>query len=376
MLYGKTLRVTSWLQSKLLVITSLHTGAGDKTKKLASIGGVGSARLHLQPMFRAATALALNPRLLSLDVDQPSILSELGHPDLCVIGKVNHFDDSRVAGFSMATLAAVARLKSRNTKIVLLYCDHLAPLHCVRGSLYRDLLALSDQIIVPCRAMADRAKQFVCASAPITVIEDPWQVGLHPYKALEPRSTLRLGWFGNANNIVFLQAKIGELMSSIDSVTSVDLVILSNSAGLKKAEAAFNSSLHLAVRPWRLELVEWDDSLQPGQLEQVLGSVHVVWLPSNPESPIKGGVSHNRLVDAVRSGSLVVASSMQSYLELAPLALLGPDHGLLINNLVPEYNRLIAKHEALRSVLLKRFSPTLNLAHWQHLLKQMLTTCK
>ena len=93
---AKIVQVNSCLESKLLVITSLDGGSGDKTSKIASIGGVGSARLHLRPLFRASLALNLKPRVLSLDVDHPSILNDLGSPSLCIIGKINHFDDSRL----------------------------------------------------------------------------------------------------------------------------------------------------------------------------------------------------------------------------------------------------------------------------------------
>ena len=144
----------------MLVITSLDGGSGDYTEKVTSIVGVGSARLHLRPLHRASQKLNLNPRVISLDVDNPSILGQLGDPEICVIGKVNHADDLRMAGFSMAVLAAVAHLKARNVRIALMYCDHLAPLNCIRGVLYRDLLALSDQVVVPCKAMADRVRPF------------------------------------------------------------------------------------------------------------------------------------------------------------------------------------------------------------------------
>ena len=49
--YSKNVQVSSWLQSKLLVVTSLEGGSGDYTDKLTTIGGVGSARLHLRPLF-------------------------------------------------------------------------------------------------------------------------------------------------------------------------------------------------------------------------------------------------------------------------------------------------------------------------------------
>ena len=373
---GLDVRVRSWLESKLLVITSLSGGSGDKTDKLASIGGVASARLHLQPLFRAASELNLNPRLLSLDVDRPLIISELGQPDLCVIGKVNHHDDTRAAGFAMATLSAVARLKARDVRIVLLYCDHLAPLPCVRGSLYRDLLVLADQIIVPCKAMANRAAEFLQRPTNLTIIEDPWQVRLHNYRNIRERVPLRLGWFGNTNNVFFLRDKLCDLMRKINVVPSVELSILSSQVSLDIVKEEFSSSLGSAIIPWRLELFSWDDFRQPDQLEQFLESLDVVWLPSNPDNRIKSGVSHNRLVDSIRSGSVVVASDMESYKELSKLALIGSNHGELINKLVPEYNRLISKYQPLRSELLKRFSPIRNQALWKRELEEATKLCK
>ena len=131
---------------------------------------------------------------------------------------------------------------------------------------------------------------------------------------------LRIGWFGNSNNVLFLCENLQELMSSVSAVSSIEFVVLSNKVALDRAQVAFQESLSSAIRPWRIELICWDDSRQPTQLEQVLGSVHVVWLPSNPESPVKGGVSHNRLVDSVRSGAIVVASNMESYQELSQVA--------------------------------------------------------
>ena len=91
------------------------------------------------------------------------------------------------------------------------------------------------------------------------------------------------------------------------------------------------------------------------------------------KSPVKGGVSHNRLVDAVRSGSIVVASNMQSYQELGQIALLGTDHGVLINHLIPQYERLARKYEVLRPSLLSKFSPEINLNSWRQLLSKMMS---
>ena len=208
------------------------------------------------------------------------------------------------------------------------------------------------------------------------MIEDPWQVVQQDYQPPEKGLPIRLVWFGNANNSIFLCEKLEQLMRNIDCAPSIELVVLSNAIGLEKVESSFRRLSPFAIKPWKLELIQWDDSLQPAQLERILGSVHVVWLPSNPNSPIKGGVSHNRLVDAVRSGTIVVASEMDSYIELRQLALLGSDHAAIINKLVPQYERLALKYSGLRQSLLKRFSPDLNHLQWTRLLRQSLNENK
>ena len=44
---------------------------------------------------------------------------------------------------------------------------------------------------------------------------------------------------------------------------------------------------------------------------------------------------------------------MDSYRELSQLSLFGSNHSDLINRLIPEYNRLIAKYDSLRNGLLR-----------------------
>ena len=107
----------------------------------------------------------------------------------------------------------------------------------------------------------------------------------------------------------------------------------------------------------------------------MLGSLYVVWLPSDPNSPFKGGVSHNRLVDAVRSGSIVVANKMQSYEELSQIALLGSDHGSLINRLVPQYERL-AHNIGIEACSLESVCTELNLITWRRTLNELLQNNK
>ena len=160
------------------------------------------------------------------------------------------------------------------------------------------------------------------------------------------------------------------MMSSVSAASRLSLWFYLTTA-LDRVQVAFQESLSSAIRPCVLNLFV-GDSRQPTQLEQVLGSVHVVWLPSNPESPIKGGVSHNRLVDSVRSGAIVVASNMESYQELSQIAILGSNFGYIINRLVPQYKRISQKHNSIRGNLLCQFSPILNQKNWNNFLRFIL----
>ena len=140
--------------SDVLIITSLNGGAG--VTEVSTLSGMASAKVQLIPLAKAADELHLDVRVLSLDIDKPSVLNQLGTPSLCFISKINHFKTARVDGFAMAVLSAVSRLKAIGTKIVILYCDNIASLSCSRGHLYRDLLRHADHVVVPSQEYVEK----------------------------------------------------------------------------------------------------------------------------------------------------------------------------------------------------------------------------
>ena len=77
---------------------------------------MASASMQLIPLSKAANQLGLKTKMLSMDIDKPSILNQMGSPDICFISKINHYDDERVKA-AIAVLAAVARLKAIGSKI-------------------------------------------------------------------------------------------------------------------------------------------------------------------------------------------------------------------------------------------------------------------
>ena len=170
----------------------------------------------------------------------------------------------------MAILASVG-MKARKVKVVLMYCDHLASLDCVRGSLYRELLLLADHCIVPSQAMARLARPFLSDSSELTVIEDPWQLRLQPYPELKKDGTLRIAWFGNNSNAGYVCERLESLMRTINSVPSVEFVMLAKKLAIDMVKPVFEQSLPLAQRRWSFVPHLWDHVHQPDQLESVLG---------------------------------------------------------------------------------------------------------
>ena len=74
--------------SDVLIITSLNGGAG--VTQVSTLSGMASAKVQLIPLAKAADELHLDVRVLSLDVDKPSVLNQLGTPSLCFVSKINH----------------------------------------------------------------------------------------------------------------------------------------------------------------------------------------------------------------------------------------------------------------------------------------------
>ena len=359
------------ISPSLLVLTSVHAGAGsfsfDQLKQRAS------DRLHVQPLKLAADNLSIPARMLSVDVDRPSVLNNLGSPSICVVHKINHHDDSRLDGFAMAVLASVTRLKLTGTKIVLSYCDNLASLDDSRGLLYRDLFRLADRVVFPSDSMRKLVTKWLLPDTKTYLIEDPWSLRLQPYPAYSSHKPFRITWFGDVLNVKYLLEQLPSLMKSCSSPISYELHIVTKDKAFPLIQKLFNSIERSSRGSWKLFLHQWISSQHPSQLENLLSSSHVVWIPSDPNDPLKAGVSHNRLVDSVRSGCIPLASKMSSYLELSRVSILIDSYVHVLDNIVSHYDRLSAKHTSLREEQLSRFSPELNLQKWTELLNELVS---
>lgn len=355
------------IDHKALILTSSSSYTGI-VKNINELTGAGSVKMHMIPAYDAASELKFNPKVISLNTDKPSILNQIENPSLCIISKINTYDQNAFEGFAMATLAAVARLKARECKIICLYCDHLASMNDVRGKFYKDILKLSNNIVVTCKGMSDLVKPFIGNESALTIIEDPWQTKEQEFKAYKTGETLKIAWFGNTLNITYLAKIIPSLINGTKTSISYELKILGTSSTLEHINKIFQKSAS-QKHNWCIDLNLWDNYNQPNQLEKFLGDAHIVLIPSDPLDKLKAGVSHNRMVDAVRSGCIVLASPMQSYLELREIGLIGSDLPGLLNEAPSHINRLGEKYAKRRGDLLSKYDPLENKKKWITLLK-------
>ncbi len=154
-------------------------------------------------------------------------------------------------------------------------------------------------------------------------------------------------------------------MTNCDVANSYELTVLSDLESCNRIEKLIDSSKK--ARPWKVRKCEWDIKY----LETELAEAHIAIIPSDPNSMMKKYASHNRVVDAIQAGCMVIASPLKSYLELKRCILIadnGVDFATLMNSGLQEYGRLTYKWDKYRSNILSRFKPEVNLKNWENCL--------
>lgn len=334
---------------------------------------LASNRIQLEPARRAVIELGFAPTLLNLRAEKPTCLQLLGKPSCCIVGKLSHPDETFAQNILLANLAAISILKSQSIPILVNYSDNLAATgNSAVESLYRSLLWHADAVIYPCQAMQQLGQPWISPNNPPQewIIEDPWQVEEQPYRPLKPNEQCRVIWFGHSSNLQYLLKELPKLLESCNTHASYELTILSDSGTQKRVKQQFQKLPHR--KPWTLRCIPWDNSSQPGQLAQELGRAHVAIIPSDAQDKRKLAASHNRAVDAIQAGCMVIASPLPSYKELHKLLLLSEDFSETINTGIRQYSRLTTKWKIHREKHMQIFSPDSNSRKWKNLIASSL----
>lgn len=351
-----------------LFCTNHGTEPGNCTQSILSGRFLrASTRLQLRPALQAAQTLDDASWVLSLQDASHKLLTELGEPKACVFSKLISQDPQQQLQVATTALAVAARMKAKGVPLVLMYSDHHAAEAGVAADLMRDLLRLADLTVFPSRSLQEITQASGYCQSEQTVIEDVCLLPAQPFRQLASSETLQLIWFGHRSNAGYLVDQLPLLLKA--RVTQpVQLTVLTEAALLPQLKTLLQQQP--TPKNWRYRLKAWDPHNQPTQLSNELNNAHICWLPSDPQNPRKAGASHNRLVDALSSGCLTLASPLGSYRELAPIALLGDRFDQLLTQAVQENSNLIKHCATKRDELLQRFQPLANALKWhQTLLK-------
>ena len=361
-------------KKSLLALAFFIDKTGDITNFFLSKthGSMASARIQVLPAINSAKTCGIELKVASLDSEQPGDFFEIGNPSYCLIGKMSANTQEKAHQMIIANLAAIFRLKGKGCKIITLYCDNIFDQNNILSDFYADIFSVSDHIIFPSEALKAITSKYIHPKTKTHVILDPWQITKqHIPRKLENKDQIKLLWFGSNKNIDYLLEVFPNLLSSCNSSNSYELTILGTKYSINRV-----CDLVRDIKPncknWCLRLVEWNIKDQPNQLEAEVTRAHISLIPSDPDDPLKAGVSHNRLVDSIRGGCITVASSLRSYMELSEICLLGEDLPALINQATENYDHYASQINYKSDQLLKKFSPESNANSWMNFWESIL----
>ncbi|MDO6351121.1 hypothetical protein Q3Y53_01075 [Synechococcus sp. YX-04-1] len=364
--------------NRLINLNFYANVAGNETEKILgtsenmSYSSLASCRLQQFPALEAARSLGINPEIWSLHSEFPEHLEEMQDAKLCIVGKLSAPTIKLQRSMAMANLAALTRLKNKKIPILAVYSDHHL-IHRVERirNLHLDLFKIADGVVFPTKKLAAMADNAISNDTKKYIIEDPWQVKDYlPYNFKNADDKFELLWFGQAKNLKYLFRILPGIAEKRYPGRGANLTILSN----KLDEVRSELDRYLSNQKngnLTFNLVNWRNDLQPHQFENALRQADVVLIPSDPKDPVKMGVSHNRLVDSIKSGCVPIASPMESYQELSKVCIITHDFPQAIYELMSDYKRISTKHSRHRETLLSRFSPAENLKKWRNAIQDM-----
>ncbi|MDB4682093.1 hypothetical protein OAE68_00260 [Synechococcus sp. AH-551-A10] len=349
-----------------LAPTTTSHGIGN----LSEIGGGASIQLQLIPAENACKALGLSSASLSLHASHPEDLNLIDKPKICIAGKLRCkgtiFNQNQLA---MSYLAAIARVKARDGKLIVLYSDHMENAEAPIRELYVNVLKLADAVVFPCKAIQKAAKQWINYLPLEFLIEDPWQTREQPFLNNTITNKIEVVWFGHESNLKFLLQNLTQLDYAEGTKRSLTITILTSDVGIRLFQKKLGDR---KFKNLKFKFFIWDNKSQPQQLEDILGSHQFCIIPSDVNDKKKFSASHNRLVDAVRSGCITIASPIKSYLELSEVSIISNNISQGLATAIDEQAELSKNFAIKRTDILKKFSPEANHLKWKHCLEQVI----
>ena len=328
---------------------------------------MASIRLQLAPAIKAAQSRKIETEIWSLHSDKIDEQVLMNKHLACIVGKLSarsHLEQSMY----IANSAILSRFKDINVPIISIYSDNHARKEGLMGTLYRQILCASSLVVCPTKSLQKAAKQFN-NQVKTCVIEDPWQVQDMIGMRERLGECIEILWFGSHMNWKYMKNILTDTWRILEPHGKYTFNVLAANIAIDVIKNNLIKSN--PPRNVQIRIIPWSNKDQPNQLQMVLENSDIVLVPSDPDDPAKQGVSHNRVVDAVRAGCIAIASPMPSYKEIEKVALIGDNIPKMLRKVIDNYDSFSANISQSREAVLERFSPDLNAKKWGDVIDRM-----
>jgi hypothetical protein len=236
----------------------------------------------------------------NIEVLPLNFYNELKYVDCLLIGKYVHKsgankfiddDGSRMIKW----LKYIEYVKTKGSKIVLDYTDHLIITSDIRSEFYKKAINFSDIVITPSEMMKINILKYFPGN--IEIIEDPIEVQIEPLKNKNFEKLDAL-WFGHPTNLNYLL----RILTKLNELTSLTIV----TSKLSQQEEILIRQINKSIL---IKFYEWDKNFYA----KYNLKCNICLLPSDIMDSKKNGVSNNRLITALALGLLPVVSPVESY---------------------------------------------------------------
>ena len=200
-------------------------------------------------------------------------------------------------------------------KVLIDVCDNVfAPLEDGLKSIYLAMLPLADTVVTSNELLAALLQDRIKPGAGLFSIPDAVE-GSRIDPELSPcPGSIKLLWFGYANNLPLLQNELKNL-GRLTDIAEVGLTVVTDMA---VARAMLNTPA--LVDGIRIRYRQWS----PWVMQKELKACDVVVIPSN-DDPARVTKSANRVITAIWAGKFVSAYPLPSYQTFQPFAHIGRD---------------------------------------------------
>ena len=228
---------------------------------------------------------------------------------ICVVPKF--FYDVPLRPWLDACLAA----RSHGCRLVVDICDYPFTKPPPVPEFYSAVLRACDAVVVNSERMGELMSPHT-TRRPL-LIEDAI-LGTMSEPAFAPGARAELLWFGHSSNLLYLEARLEDLVRFATRKRCRLTVMAEDGIGVRE----WTEDIRTPRAPgFETRFIPWSLEAMPIALREC----DLVMLPSDPSDALKAGASANRLAEALNAGRFPVTSRLPSYLPFSEAAWMGQD---------------------------------------------------